>query len=524
MKKIFTLLSFVSVCLISHAQFTAGNLVICRFGDGSAALTSAATPAFLDEYTPAGVLVQSVPLPTTTAGANKRLLVSGTATSEGMIQRSPNGLYLTVAGYDAAAGTASITTSTGATVNRVVARIDYNEVIESSTALTDFADAGNPRSVVTDGTNYWGVGSQGGVRAFTLGATTSTQVSSTVTNIRTVDIYNGQLYISTSSGTAIRVGAVGTGLPTTTGQTITNLPGLPSSTGSPYGFVMLDLNAGVAGPDVLYIADDGATGTVGILKYSLVGGTWTANGNVAVAGNSARGITASVSGGTVNVYVTSSSTFFSLADASGYNGTLTGTATTLASAPANTAFRGIDFAPVSSLPLNLLSFTATLSDNKVNVNWSTANEVNVGGYEIQRSVNGKDFMPISMVQAENAGSTKQYAYTDPRAVAGTSYYRLKMNDKDGSYKYSQIATIKNSIVGISLYPNPVRSNVTIQHESADKGATVSIVGMSGKQLISVNLLPGAVQTTIEAAKLAPGVYMVVYTNNGQKHTKQFIKE
>ena len=178
----------------------------------------------------------------------------------------------------------------------------------------------------------------------------------------------------------------------------------------------------------------------------------------------------------------------------------------------------------ASLPLSLLSFTATLSDNKVNVNWTTANEVNVAGYEVERSVNGKDFMPISMVNAENGSSTKHYTYVDPKAVSGTSYYRLKMNDKDGSYKYSQIVPVKNSIIGVSLYPNPVKSAVTIQHESAEKGATVSIVGMNGKQLVTVNVQAGAVQTTIEAAKLAPGAYMVIYTNNGNRQTKQFIKE
>jgi hypothetical protein len=189
--------------------------------------------------------------------------------------------------------------------------------------------------------------------------------------------------------------------------------------------------------------------------------------------------------------------------------------------PKNSASTAVNCAP---LPLQLTSFNATLSDNKVNVEWTASNEVNVAGYDIERSVNGKDFMPISMVAAANTGSTKQYAYTDPRAVSGVSYYRLKMKDSDGSFKYSQIATVKTSIIGVSLYPNPVKSAVTVQHEGAVKGATISIVGMSGKQLISLNVQAGAVQTTIEAAKLAPGAYMVIFTNNGVKQTKQFIKE
>ena len=71
----------------------------------------------------------------------------------------------------------------------------------------------------------------------------------------------------------MRLGAVGAGSPTTAGQTISNLPGVPASTGSPYGFFFVDLDPNTPGLDVLYVADDGA----GITKYSLVGGTWVAN-------------------------------------------------------------------------------------------------------------------------------------------------------------------------------------------------------------------------------------------------------
>src|SRR5689334_10758602 len=93
------------------SSFASGDIVVYRVGDGSAALGSAATAVFLDEYTPAGVLVQSIALPTAVSGLNKRLVASGTATSEGLLTRSADGQYLILAGYDAALGTASITTS-----------------------------------------------------------------------------------------------------------------------------------------------------------------------------------------------------------------------------------------------------------------------------------------------------------------------------------------------------------------------------------------------------------------------------
>jgi hypothetical protein len=328
------------------AAFTPGNLVIYRVGDGTNALSSAATAAFLDEYTPAGVFVQSIALPTAVNGANRRLTASGTATSEGFISRSTDGNYLVFAGYDAALGTASITTSTSATVNRVIGRVGVSGVVDTTTALTDAISGGNPRGVSsTNGTDLWltGTSSGGGIRHALFGATTSTSLATTPTNLRAVGIFGGQLYVSTQSG-AFRLATVGTGTPTTAGQTITNLPGLPTSTGSPYAFYFADLDAGVAGVDTLYYADDGGN----VNKWSLVAGTWVAAGTAALG--TVRGLTGSTSGSTVTLYLTNGSTFQTLTDPTGYNASMTATPVSLANAPANTAFRGIAFAPVASGP------------------------------------------------------------------------------------------------------------------------------------------------------------------------------
>src|SRR5262249_34879422 len=153
-------------------------------------------------------------------------------------------------------------------------------------------------------------------------------LSTTVTNIRAVEIFGGQLYESDSSGTAIRLGAVGSGTPTTSGQIITNLPGLPTNTGSPYAFFFADLDPS-PGVDTLYVADDG----LGMSKYSLVSGTWVSNGTVGAAADNYRGLTGVVGGTTVTLYATrkggSSATgggeLVRLLDASGYNGAFAGT-------------------------------------------------------------------------------------------------------------------------------------------------------------------------------------------------------
>jgi hypothetical protein len=176
------------------------------------------------------------------------------------------------------------------------------------------------------------------------------------------------------------------------------------------------------------------------------------------------------------------------------------------------------------LPLQLLNFTALLSDSKVNISWTTTNEINAGIFSVEKSVNGKDFKSIGTVEAKGGVSANNYSLVDERVVAGVSYYRLKMVDKDGSYKYSTIETVKTKSIGLSVYPNPVKSTITVQHEVAAKGAAVSVLTISGKPVFQSFVEAGATQTSIDAAKLAPGSYLVIFINNGVKLTKQFIKE
>jgi hypothetical protein len=330
----------------SAGPFQPDSLVVYRAGDGVAPLTNAAAPVFLDEYSPAGLLVQSIPLPTLGSGPNRALTAQGTATLEGLINRSTDGRFLLISGYDATVGTATPANATAATVNRVVGIFDALGTVNTSTALTDWSDGGSPRSVISiDGSNLWLVGAAGGVRLTTPGSITSSDVSTTVVNLRHVDIFGGQLYISTAStspGAVMRIAQVGTGTPTTPGQTMTSLPGVPTSGGSPVGFFMADLSTSVTGLDTLYVADDGA----GLLKYSLVDGTWTANGTVGVNANDFRGVTGAVGGSGLTLYLSGPSAISRFVDITGYNGTVSGSATVLANAPANTLFKGMDFAPI----------------------------------------------------------------------------------------------------------------------------------------------------------------------------------
>jgi hypothetical protein len=361
------------------APFTPGNLVVYRIGPSGTVTTLAATgnAVFLDEYTTAGALVQTIAMPTVASGNQLALAASGTAVVDGLLTRSTNGNCLAVPGYGRDLGTGSGnltttgTTASGGAISRVVARVGTTGIVDTSTALTDFALGSNFRSAAsTDCNSFWVSGSaaaanaSAGVHYATFGSTTSVDLSTVgaFTAGRQVAIYGGQLYASSASTTANRRGifAIGTGTPTTA-NTPVRITGLTdTNSASSYGFVFADLDSGVAGVDTLYVADDTATtgtGSVttggGIHKFSLVAGTWTWNGTVGNATDAHRGLTAVVNGATVTLYATrkggnaaaGGGELVTVTDSSGYNGAFSGTLTSLATAATGNAFRGVALAP-----------------------------------------------------------------------------------------------------------------------------------------------------------------------------------
>ena len=291
-----------------------------------------------------------------------------------MLNLSPNGLYLTLTGYDSTT-TAQTSTIKGTLVPRTIGLVTANGAVDTSTALTDLAIASGSgdsvRSALTlDGTHFYATGGTGGLRYATLGATTSLRIDDgTANNLRDVAVFSGQLYVSNDKST-FRLGTVGTGEPTTSPQTITGFPGLPVSGKASFDqFFLATLNPADTSPDTLYVADDEGDPTTGstvgkILKYSLLSGTWTAEGSISASLNDAfHGLTGTVTGNTVTLYATSvgggaaagGGELFSITDNNALTSTLSGTATQLAAANSvnlainplgqDETFRGLAFVP-----------------------------------------------------------------------------------------------------------------------------------------------------------------------------------
>jgi hypothetical protein len=245
MKFKFTLLSLLigSSFVWGQNAFGPGNLVVLQVGTTGTDLNNRSREISLLEFTTSGTLVQSIALPTT--GTHK-ITIQGTSSLEGSMSLSSNKAYLVFGGYDLETDVAS-PSSTATNANRVLARVDKNGLLDLSTKVpaADLHANGSLRSVAShDGTSYWTAGGTQGIRYVTHGSNTSVLVSSTVTNGRSIKIFGGQLYLGHASGaTNPRLMAVGTGLPTTEGNTSTGLPGIPAN-GAYVDFVFFDRNLG----------------------------------------------------------------------------------------------------------------------------------------------------------------------------------------------------------------------------------------------------------------------------------------
>lgn len=177
----------------------------------------------------------------------------------------------------------------------------------------------------------------------------------------------------------------------------------------------------------------------------------------------------------------------------------------------------------TTLPVKLASFNAAATNNTVALNWNTASEENVHAFNVERSIDGKSFEAIATVAAKNSANGAAYTYNDVLR-AGVTYYRLKMVDKDGSFAYSKVVSVNGkAVASIDVYPNPVRDRFVISHPKTFNGATVDIFTLNGKKVMSQNAAFNAEQTTIDAAKLVAGTYIVVLNNGEQTLTTKLVK-
>lgn len=169
---------------------------------------------------------------------------------------------------------------------------------------------------------------------------------------------------------------------------------------------------------------------------------------------------------------------------------------------------------VSPLPVELLSFNVSLCKSGVCMQWVTASEKNSAYFLLERSNNGIDFEFVAQTKAAgNSASEISYLETDFKPLSGTSYYRLKQFDADGTLQMSILRSIEfKESAALYVFPNPSSGTFSLNlQEMPGEEVLVVIMDESGKELYSKVWLSSdeeAVMGVDLQGQLPPGLYQI----------------
>ncbi|MBC7949690.1 MAG: T9SS type A sorting domain-containing protein [Chitinophagaceae bacterium] len=198
-----------------------------------------------------------------------------------------------------------------------------------------------------------------------------------------------------------------------------------------------------------------------------------------------------------------------------------------------TVFNCLSYPQQSTLPVKLISFTGSYRNEATLLNWETNNELNFDRFEVERSSNGGTYTRIGIKPSTSTSMSSRQMYSFPDDLSAVSgnvfYYRLKMIDTDGQFKYSNVIMIKKdakSLNGIVLNPNPVVNGMaTVRFSaSANNAVNFKVIDMGGKVVLQQQSKVYTGNNSISLNnldRLQPGVYVLQVANGEEITTIKF---
>lgn len=186
------------------------------------------------------------------------------------------------------------------------------------------------------------------------------------------------------------------------------------------------------------------------------------------------------------------------------------------------------------LPISLLNFNGVAENKKVQLYWQTEHEGNSSYFELQRSADGNNFETIATVTAKgNTATASHYQNTDDLFfyTYKTVYYRLKMVDINGGFKYSPAVMIQfgtTTKANVKAWPLPFNSNLNVEYNSdAKEMVKITIRSVNGSMVMSMNnnVKKGSNIISLYQAQTIPaGTYLLTISNGTNAETIKVIKQ
>jgi hypothetical protein len=181
------------------------------------------------------------------------------------------------------------------------------------------------------------------------------------------------------------------------------------------------------------------------------------------------------------------------------------------------------------LPIELVNFDAKSNGHEINLNWTTASEINNDYFTVEKSNDAFSFSSLARVEgAGNSSSVLNYSYTDLHPYSGVNYYRLKQTDYDGHYSYSDVVAVNfnNRQKFYSAY-NSTTQELNIAYYSAGKCVNkITLYDLNGRRVFDLEKESEAGQNNyfIPAAFLSKGMYFLTLENDQETMQTKLIKD
>jgi hypothetical protein len=186
-------------------------------------------------------------------------------------------------------------------------------------------------------------------------------------------------------------------------------------------------------------------------------------------------------------------------------------------------FRTTGAGAQAPLPVTFTNISARKAGSGVNIFWNVAGEKDVLRYEIERSINGRDFTKIGEVAAN---SNSGYLFADNQPINGVSFYRVRNVDIDGKFTYTSVARVNLSkIIALKAFPQPANNTLTIEHGSVNGKGMLSLSTADGRTVFQSDIKPDVNQTVINLSAYRPGLYIVRFDNgSGEVESIKVLKQ
>jgi hypothetical protein len=435
--------------------------------------------------------------------------------------------------------TVSAVSGTSLTLSaNVLANIASGQTLVFMTNNTPlYANLKAPKGVyTTDGSNFWMGSEDKYIQYYNPSVNGGVPTNIVADDARYLTSVDGILFKTVRY--AMEIAAIGTSTDPfpTTAATAVNTSKISSSDDA-FQIIALDIDATVAGQDVMYVAENNGKGTnFGIKKYSKVGTTWTYNGGFGTLADGYSGVTAKVTAqGVVTIFAISRPTFsgyyggqlIKYVDNAGYNVAPNLSETTVLQAydqitsAKGGSWRSVNFVPTNK-PVAPTNIVATKGNGQASVSFSAP--ASSGGsaitlYTVTSSPDGKTATGTdSPITVTNLTNGTAYTFTVTAAnINGTGESSIASSAVTPSITSSLIDSRSQQI---SIFPNPVVDVLNINYAALKQSETLKIYSMNGKLLSTHDVAAGSSEAKLNVANLQQGLYIVKIADSVNKFNKK----